>query len=76
MYEQLHKIIETKFQVPAEEITPQSTFKELGLDSLDLVELAVVVEQEIGVRITDDDLIEAGRLDAAVDLITSRSVAA
>lgn len=73
MYEQLKQIMERKFQVPGEDIEPQATLEDLGLDSLDLVELALVIKKEIGVRVTDDDLAEAGRLESIVDLIMSRS---
>lgn len=73
MYEQLKQIMERKFQVPTVDIEPEATLKDLGLDSLDLVELALAIEKEIGVRVTDDDLAEAGRLDLVVDLVTSRS---
>jgi 3-oxoacyl-[acyl-carrier-protein] synthase-3 len=73
MYEQLKQIMERKFQVPIEDIEPAATLNDLGLDSLDLVELALAIEREIGVRVTDDDLAEAGRLDSIVDLVMSRS---
>jgi acyl carrier protein len=73
MYEQLKQIMERKFQVPIEDIEPEATLNDLGLDSLDLVELALAIEREIGVRVTDDDLAEAGRLDSIVDLVMSRS---
>jgi acyl carrier protein len=72
MYEQLKQIMERKFQVPTEDIEPEATLNDLGLDSLDLVELALAIEKEIGVRVTDDDLAEAGRLKSVVDLVTSR----
>ncbi|MGQ0717680.1 MAG: acyl carrier protein [Pseudonocardiales bacterium] len=73
MYEHLKQIMERKFQVPTEDIEPEATLRDLGLDSLDLVELALVIEKEIGVRVTDDDLAQAGRLESVVDLVTSRS---
>lgn len=72
MYEHLRQIMQRKFQVPAEDIKPEATLRDLGLDSLDLVELALVIEKETGVRVTDDDLAQAGRLDSVVDLVTSR----
>ncbi|MGV9879939.1 acyl carrier protein [Streptomyces sp. NPDC003006] len=33
--------LETLFRVPAEAVTPDTTFADLGLDSVDVVELAV-----------------------------------
>lgn len=73
MYEQLKQIMARKFQVPNEDIKPQATLDDLGLDSLDLVELALAIQKEIGVRVTDDDLAEASRLESIVDLIMSRN---
>ncbi|HEY3608750.1 MAG TPA: acyl carrier protein [Pseudonocardiaceae bacterium] len=72
MYEQLKQIMVRKFQVPSAEIKPEVTLKDLGLDSLDLVELSLAIEQETGVRVTDDELAEAGRLASVVHLVTSR----
>lgn len=76
MYEQLKQIMERKFQVPTEDIEPEATLSDLGLDSLDLVEFALAIEKELGVRVTDDDLAEAGRLGSVVNLVMSRRAAA
>ncbi|MDT0262148.1 acyl carrier protein [Jatrophihabitans lederbergiae] len=72
MYEKLKQIMCSKFQVPSAEFVPGVTFEDLGLDSLDLVELSLVIEQEIGVRISDDELAEVGQLNNVADLVTSR----
>ncbi len=40
----------------AQEATPQSTFSELDVDSLDLVELVKALEDKFGITIQDDDL--------------------
>ena len=37
------------------EITPESTFKDLGADSLDIVELVMVLEEKFGIEIPDED---------------------
>jgi acyl carrier protein len=57
----------------AEEIAPSSTLEELQLDSLDLVELALVIEKEFGARVSDDELADTQQLDAIVDLVEARS---
>lgn len=76
MYELLKQIMEQKFQVPGAEIGPDATLADLGLDSLDLVELSLVLEKEAGVQITDDELAEAGSLESVVGLVSSRRAAA
>jgi acyl carrier protein len=73
MYEQLKRIVSAACQVPAGDVTPDSTLEDLGLDSLDLVELSLVIEKEIGVKVSDDELAEAGRLDSITELVTSRN---
>lgn len=75
MYEQLKQIVSTACHVSTDEVTPDSTLADLGLDSLDLVELSLVIEKEIGVKVTDDELAEAGRVGSIAELVTSREAA-
>ncbi|GAA4462153.1 phosphopantetheine-binding protein [Phytohabitans houttuyneae] len=72
MFEPLKSLIASKYQVEVDRITPDATLDDLGLDSLDVVELAMAVEHEWGPKVTDDELLEAQRLDAIIDLIESR----
>lgn len=73
MYDELKQIISTGFQVPVQEIMPECTLTDLGLDSLDVVELALTIEKELGVSVTDDELAEAGQVKAIAELLTNRS---
>lgn len=75
MYEQLKDIVSSKFKVPGEEFVPGVTLTDLGLDSLDLVELSLMIEQELGVTISDDELAEADGLQTVATLMQSRNVA-
>ena len=45
-------------KVKGKEIKEDSTFKELGLDSLDLLEIVLDVEKDLNVHFEDDQLIE------------------
>jgi len=56
-----------------EKITRQSTFEELDIDSLDLVELAQIVEDEYGVTLKGEDMKELKTVGDAIDLIVSRA---
>ena len=56
-----------------EQITRDSTFEELDIDSLDLVELAQIVEDEYDVVLKGDDMKDLKTVGDAVDLIVSRA---
>ncbi len=56
-----------------DQITRTSTFEELDIDSLDLVELAQIVEDEYGVVLKGEDMKELKTVGDAIDLITSRA---
>jgi len=72
VYERLKEIIVGKFDLDADDITPESTLEGLELDSLDLVELSLIIEKELGVPVTDDELAEARQIDAIVRLVEGR----
>jgi acyl carrier protein len=69
------RVVETlaSFGPEADRITRDSTFEELDIDSLDLVELAQVVEDEYGVVLKGEDMKELTTVGDAIDLIVSRS---
>ncbi len=52
----------------AREATPENTWSELDVDSLDLVELVKALEDRFGVTISDDDLKPIESVGAAIDL--------
>jgi acyl carrier protein len=54
------------------EIKPDATFESLDVDSLDLVELAQIVEDEYGVKLGAEDLEGIKTVRQAVDLVHSR----
>jgi acyl carrier protein len=55
------------------QITREATFEELDIDSLDLVELAQIVEDEYGVILKGEDMKELKTVGDAVDLIAERA---
>lgn len=72
MYDTLTTILREKFQVDEAMVTPDITLEEMGLDSLDVVELCIVLENELDIKIVDDEIIGAERMDAIIDLLTER----
>ena len=52
----------------AREATPDNTWSELDVDSLDLVELVKALEDRFGITISDDDLTRIESVGAAIEL--------
>lgn len=52
--EKVQEMLAEKLGVPAEEITAESEFSALGLDSLDFAEMLMNVEEEFGVSVEAD----------------------
>ena len=55
MYEKLVSYAAKQLELNPEEITPNSTFDSLGIDSLDIVEMIMDLEAELGVELEVED---------------------
>ena len=55
------------------EVKREATFEELDVDSLDLIELAQVVEDEFGVELGGDDVKDLKTVGEAVDLVVAKA---
>ncbi len=55
------------------EITREATFESLDVDSLDLVELAQIVEDEFGVELDGDSVKDVKTVGDVIDLVVSRA---
>lgn len=75
MYETVKSLLTNEFKISADQIAPDSTLEDLGLDSLASVEFALALERGIGVEITDDEVVELERLDRIVELVERRKQA-
>lgn len=57
MLEQIKKLIAENLEINTDNVTEESSFKDdLGIDSLDLFELVMAMEEEFGIEIPSDDL--------------------
>jgi acyl carrier protein len=56
-----------------DEVTPEATFEVLDIDSLDLVELAQVIEDEFGVALKPEDVAELKTVGEVIDLVVARA---
>ena len=55
MYEKLVSYASKQLELDASEITRESTFESLGIDSLDIVEMVMDLETEMGVELDMED---------------------
>lgn len=65
-------ILVDTFDVPADEVTAEATFESLGLDSLDVVELTLVLEEETGVKLEDEELEDVRTVQDAIDKVAGK----
>jgi acyl carrier protein len=56
-----------------DQVTRDARFEDLDVDSLDLVELAQVAEEEYGVKLSSDDMKGIETVGQAIDLVTERA---
>ena len=61
-----------EFGAESDAINPDATFESLDVDSLDLVELAQIVEDEYGVQLKGEDMEGVTNVRQAVDLVMSK----
>ena len=69
MYDKLVAFAARQLDLDASEITPESTFESLGIDSLDIVEMIMDLESELGVELEmeDQQITTFGELAAFID---------
>ena len=66
-------VLAEEFEVETSEITPEASLKEtLDLDSLDLVDVVVLVEQNFGVTLTGPDFIGVVTFQDFYDLLNKK----
>jgi acyl carrier protein len=73
-YARLSTILVTYFGVEESEVRPDATFAELDLDSLAIVEFALVAEKEFGVAIGEDEVSPHATVDDALVLLGAKGV--
>ena len=56
-----------------DDLSREATLESLDVDSLDLVELAQIVEEEFGVELRGDDVKDVKTVGEVIDLVVAKS---
>lgn len=56
VFEKVKALVAEKLGIDEDKITLDSTFEDLGADSLDVVELIMALEEEFDLEIADEDV--------------------
>jgi len=70
MFEELRQLISSKLEVDIEKITLDSNFREdLNADSLDTYELVYALEEDLGIKIPDEQVMKFEKVKDVVNFI-------
>ncbi|MGA3077918.1 MAG: phosphopantetheine-binding protein [Bryobacteraceae bacterium] len=56
LIERVRKVIATSKRIPEDRVTIDSAFEELGIDSMDAVEILFALENEFDINIPDEEV--------------------
>ena len=68
MFDKIAKYLSEQMDISMDEITPDTTFESLGIDSLDTVEMVMDLEDELGIELElEEKVATIGELVAFVE---------
>ena len=67
--EKVMRAIARATHTPFEQLTPNSTFEELGMTSLDALAIVAELEEEFGIEIANDDAMALRNVHQAVECV-------
>ena len=69
-FEKIRDVLAKQFEIDPETITPDTNLiDDIGADSLDIVELIMALEDEFGVKISDEDAVKLDTVGRICDYL-------
>jgi acyl carrier protein len=70
--ETLRKIVAKIIRKENVELTPTTTFKELGADSLDVVQIMVALEEAFDIELVDEEMKSISNMGGFIDYVKKK----
>ena len=75
MFEQVRDMLAKQLKKDATKITPETKIKEdLGADSLDIMEMLMNIEEDYGIKIPDEDIVDFKNVGDIVDYLEKNNI--
>lgn len=71
VFEKVRAIMADKLGIAETEIKMETTFEDLGADSLDIVELIMAIEEEYDIQVSDEEAEKAKSVGDVVNYINT-----
>lgn len=71
VFDKIREIISDKLGVDIEDISMNTSFEDLGADSLDIVELIMAIEEEYDIQVSDEEAEKAKTVGDVVNYINT-----
>ena len=72
-FDRIKELIIDRFDIEADKITPETNIiEDLGVDSLDVAELLLVIEDEFGVAVPEEKIVALKTVQDIVDFVESK----
>ncbi|MEV0579435.1 MULTISPECIES: phosphopantetheine-binding protein [unclassified Streptomyces] len=72
----VNSVLTGKFEVVPDSIHPESTLESLDLDSLSLAELALALQEELGVKVEEHEATKTTTVAELISTLVAKRVAA
>ena len=63
-----------EFEIEGSLIAPDATWRDIGIDSLDFVDIVVIIEKEFGFKLKGEDMVNVKTLGQFYELVFERQI--